>query len=553
MKKSIFVLLSVFIVFNGLNSKADNVIKEKATVSKATVYLRGAQLTCSADITTVPGLNQLIFEGVSPSLNPNSLQAAAKGNVVIMDVKYQLVYNEIPGKANPKPVDRSMKNMTDSLALLNYDIESLNEQMQSLQTEKNIILNNRLLKGESVRDTLDMFMEGISYLRTRLNNITLENLALKKNIFYKNELKTLLEKRIQELKKVNQVGETPKQVAVPTIVVLVFAEAITKSRVSVNFFVDQAAWLPVYDLRASANGTIDLNYKAELRQQTGMDWNNIDLTLSTANPALTTAKPVLTPFYLSFVQNHRRKFNNESLELLSKSAATSAVRETDEAKEDMLLDARTLAQYTEERDGMLQTEYDIKLKYSIPHDDQMHLVLIQGKSLKAHYLYSAVPKLDMNAFLMAEVYDLNELNLLPGNSRIYLDGSYVGKSVLNPDGFSDTLQLGLGKDRTLIVQRKKMKDKIKERMLADEKTISTTYELTIKNNKATAATLDISDQIPVSNDPAIKVELIDGDGAVLNPETGILNWKLSLKSMEAKKIRFTYEVKLPKSKALAGR
>ncbi len=553
MKNKILCLLLLAGTLAAQPAHSENVKTIEAKVSDATVFLRGAQLTCISDFIVVPGINQFIFEGVSPNLDPNSLQASAKGNITIMDVKFQTRYNEIPPKENPNQIDKTLKIVNDSLVMLNFEIEEMNEQLQSFTTEKNILLNNRLLKGESLRDTLDMFKEGIAFLRLRLADISNESMLLKKKLYYKNDKKQTLENRIQDLNKINQAGKTPVKESVPTIVVMAYADLQTNAKISVSFFVDRAAWLPTYDLRANSDGTIDLNYKAELRQQTGMDWKNVSLTLSTGNPALSTQKPILNPFYLSFAHSYNKRIQNESRELLSKiPSLQGATAAADEEKDAVMLDAPTLAAYTDQRDGMIQTEYDIKLKYNIPHDDEMHVVSIQQKSLKGKYQYSAVPKLDMNAYLMAELVDLTELNLIPGNSRIYLDGSFIGRGVLNPDAFKDTINLSFGKDRSIVVNRKRLKDKTKERILVDEKTISTTYELTIKNNKSGAVNIDLTDQIPVSQDPTIKIALLDGEGSTLNEETGLLSWKLNLKPMESKTIRFSYEVKLPKSKNLAG-
>jgi len=554
MKKELLALLLITGLLLSHSAFSENTKTVKATVNKATVYLRGAQLHCSSDFLASPGINHFIFEGVSPNLDVNSLQASAKGNITIMDVKFQVRYNDAPPKENPNQIDKTLKLVNDSLVMLNFEIEEYNEQLQSLTTEKNILLNNRLLKGESLRDTLDMFKEGIAFLRARLANISAETTELKKKLYYKNAHKTALQARINELNKINQTGNTAVKESVPTIVVMAYSEIQTNAKVSVSFYVDQAAWLPSYDLRANSSGTIALNYKAELRQQTGMDWNNVSLTLSTGNPALNTQKPVLTPFYINFAQNFRKKLKEENRELMSKVPSLQATAAGNEDSQDeMMLDAATLASYTEEREGMLQTEYEIKLKYSIPHDDDLHMVAIQSKEINSQFHYSAVPKMDVNAFLMADILDLSDMNLIPGSSRIYLDGSFVGKSVLNPDAFTDTIQLSLGKDRSIVLSRKKLKDKTKEKLLVDEKTILTSYEIKIKNNKSTSISLDLTDQIPLSVMADIKISLVDSDGGTLNPETGLLTWKLDLKALETKTIQFSYELKVPKSKGLAGR
>ncbi|REJ81712.1 MAG: mucoidy inhibitor MuiA family protein [Bacteroidetes bacterium] len=531
---------------------AENIKRIKAEVNKATVYLRGVQLSCTSEFTTQSGFSQVIFEEVSPMLDVNSIQANAKGSIVILDVRFQTFYNESQNTDLAARHERVLKAAGDSLVMLNFEIEELNDQVQSLATEKNILLNNRLLKGESQKDTLELFKEAISYLRSRLNNISAESTVLKRKLFYKNDEKKKLEKRIQDLNRISKAGQNGNKESIPSIVVKIYSEAPATAKVTVSFYVDQAAWLPSYDLRATASGNIELHYKAELNQKTGMDWKNIDLTLSTANPALSAEVPKLSPFYINFVRQYRNKITNESKELLSKSSVAGAAREESNSADELYLDAKNLAAYTTEQEGMIRTEFEIKLKYSIPHDESMHVVMIKNKTLSTEYKFTAVPRLDMNAYLLAEVHNMGELNLLPGSSRIYFDGSYIGKSVLNPDAFADTLEMSLGRDRGIHVSRKKLKDKVKEKILADEKILTVSYELNVKNNKNMAISLKLKDQIPVSQDPMVKVELTERDGAELIQETGMLDWNLSLKAQESKKIRFTYEIRMPKSKNIAG-
>ncbi len=534
------------------SSFAYTVKTNKAIVSGATVFLSGAQLTCSAEFNLQPGINQLIFEGVTPSLDQNSLQASAKGNIVIMDVKFLTRYNEVAKKGNPKPVDKQLKMANDSLTLLNYEIEELNDQLQGLQTEKNILLNNRLIKGESLRDTLELFKGSMEFLRSKLNDIAIESTSIKKKLFYKNEKKGELDTRIAELNQINSIGEQPPQIAINTVVVMVHADAATTASVNVSFFAPNAAWLPSYDLRANTNGTIELIQKAELKQNTGMDWNNISLTLSTGNPTQSTQKPLLTPFYLGFIQNFKKKREvTIANEKVPSATANGYILDSPSAKDEEV-DALTLAEFTTANEGMIQTEYEIKLKYTIPNDDNMHVVAIQNKTIKADYKYAVVPKLDPGAYLVASITDWNEMNLIPGTSRIYFDASYIGKSSIDPSISDDTLTLSLGKDRSIMINRKKLKDKTKVKVLQDEKTVSTTYEIMIRNNKSTSINIDINDQIPLSNMADVKIALMKSDDAKYNEETGELTWNISLKPKEVKKIQFSYDIKLPKDKRLAG-
>lgn len=554
MLRKIILIPVILLLIVPATTKADHVKTTKANVSAATVFLSGAQLTCSSEFTAQPGINQFVFENVSPLLDPNSLQASGKGNVVIMDAKFLTRYNEAPKKAAPKPLDNRLKLATDSMTLLSYEIDELNEQLQGLQTEKNIILNNRLIKGETHRDTLELFTKSIEFLRERLNNISTETTSYKKKLFYKNEQQRKLQERINLLSQIDNNIPVQEDLAIHTIIVMVHAEVAAQTNISVSFFVPNAAWLPAYDLRANANGTIDLIHKAELSQNTGMDWNNISLTLSTGNPNQNQQKPVLTPFYLGFVQQYKQRLSagvaSDAPQTLQSITIESKNKKPN--RESAEMDAVTIAELTTASEGMIETQYDIKIKYTIPNGDNMHVIAIQNKNIKAAYKYASVPKLDNGAYLIADITDWNEMNLIPGTSRIYFDGSYLGKSFLDPTQAEDTLTLSLGKDRAININRKKLKDKTKEKIFAENKTVSTTYEIMIRNNKSTTATININDQVPLSNMDDVKVELISSDGAIYNAETGLLNWDVTLKPKEVKKIRFTYEIKLPKDKRLAG-
>jgi uncharacterized protein (TIGR02231 family) len=166
--------------------------------------------------------------------------------------------------------------------------------------------------------------------------------------------------------------------------------------------------------------------------------------------------------------------------------------------------------------------------------------------------YSAVPKLDPDAFLMGKLVGWEDLNLLPSSARLYFDESFIGTTTIDPQTTSDTLLINLGRDKEVVMKRITLKEKCKEQVLSDYKVHTKSYEITIRNTKAIALDFDLEDQIPVSSDPNIKINIIDKDGADLNELNGQLSWHFKLKPKETKKVRFTYEVKYPKDKFIQG-
>jgi uncharacterized protein (TIGR02231 family) len=559
MKTSSIFLNACVLFLIHFNIKAANTFKAK--VEKATVYLNGAQLFSSHDVILTQGVNEIIFEGVSPRLQAASLQASGKGNFTIMEVKFDAIYPETV--AAPKTSAKKLKALqmvNDSITELQLQLDEITDKLNALQSEKNILLNNRLIKGETKRDTLGLFKDAMEYLRIRLNNLNTETYKLKREQHTRNQQLAALQQREAELTalitQVENTGIPPAQ-ANHRVIVSVLADLATAGSVSINYFVAQAGWIPEYDLRADNNtNKLQLTHKARITQNTGVDWNNALITLATGTPMQSTTKPDLTPAYLSFYnayqQSQKKAAIMEKPQTLFFSETTStkggSVRnEVDDAK-----DASFSYDWTAVTENLLNTEYEVKLKYNIPSDGQQHLVAIQTKDLKTNYNLSAVPKLDGSAYLLAKINGWEDLNLIPGNSRIYFDGTYIGESYIDPNTTNDTLTLSMGRDKGIVIQRKKLKDKTKEKVLLEEKTITVTYEIMVKNTKAVNAELHIDDQIPLSSNPAILVKLIEGSKAKYDTETGKLSWDVNLKPKESKKISFTYEVKIPKDKTIAG-
>jgi uncharacterized protein (TIGR02231 family) len=163
----------------------------------------------------------------------------------------------------------------------------------------------------------------------------------------------------------------------------------------------------------------------------------------------------------------------------------------------------------------------------------------------------AVPKLDPHAYLNSRIPNWNNLNLLAGNASVYFEDAYVGETFLNTMQFDDTLQVSLGKDPNILVERIKVKEFSSHKLLSGYQTASLNFNIKILNNKKTAIDLTIEDQAPISKNKSIEVKLHSLDGKY-DMETGKLTWKLKLNPNEQKVLGFGYELKYPKNKMISG-
>jgi uncharacterized protein (TIGR02231 family) len=156
--------------------------------------------------------------------------------------------------------------------------------------------------------------------------------------------------------------------------------------------------------------------------------------------------------------------------------------------------------------------------------------------------------LDLDAFLFAQVTGWESLNLLAGPAYIYFEGTYVGESLLDLGGVGDTLDISLGRDKGVTVQRTKRKDYSQRQVVGSKRTESVGWEISVRNNKAQAIDLVITDQYPIAVRSEIEVKLDDNGGAQVNTEKGFLTWKVKVDPRTNQKWTFGYSVKVPKER-----
>jgi uncharacterized protein (TIGR02231 family) len=209
-----------------------------------------------------------------------------------------------------------------------------------------------------------------------------------------------------------------------------------------------------------------------------------------------------------------------------------------------------LEEFVSVADNTLDLTFDIDLPMDIPTTGKEQTATLKVMDIPANYKHYAVPKLDKDAYLLAEVPGWEKLNLLPGSANIILEGTYVGKSFIDPNSTQDTLNLTLGKDKRVIIKREKMNDFSSTKFLGSSKLQKFTYQVTVRNTKNEITNMLLKDQFPLSTMKEIEVELVDAGGAEVKSEIGVLNWRLSLKPNETRTVRFSYTVKYAKDKML---
>ena len=199
-----------------------------------------------------------------------------------------------------------------------------------------------------------------------------------------------------------------------------------------------------------------------------------------------------------------------------------------------------------EVDNTTSTEFKIENPYTIPSDGQQYTVKMIEHKLEAEYEYFCVPKINDDAFLTAEIPDWSGLHLLTGELNIFFKGTYLGKSMLDANNLSDTLSLSLGVDKDIVVQRTKIKDLSKRRIIGLKKIESRSWDIEVLNKKNQTINIVIKDQFPIPTNEDITVDRINYNGAELDEDTGSLTWNHQLKPGESNQSNFAYSIKYNK-------
>ena len=518
-------------------AKADEGQKVASKVQKVTVFLKGAQVTRTAAVNINAGTTDLIFNNISPNIDPQSIQVHANGEFTILSVKHEMNYLSSASNKTQQLSDLHAKQKS-----INDKITMLNNMLAIYQAEETVIAKNQSVKAENA--TLDVLKlkQALDFQTERLTMLK------QKEQDAGNQIATLYTERQQYDNQINEInnGQTT---ATSNIVVTVSSKTALQSIFSVSYLTADASWYASYDIRAkNVNGPLTIVYKANVLQRSGEDWKNVKLTLSTGLPSNNAIKPELMPYYLN-VYNVNKALRGR--------VAGVAVNRDEDKESNQLAEvvvasgyAKSIPVNVDMQEAQTSVEFNIENPYSVTNDSKACQVEINEVNVNATYQYYAAPKISTDVFLTASVTDLNKYNLLSGDANVFFEGTYIGKSRIDMQAMSDTLNLSLGNDKGILVKRTLEKNLTQNQTFGSNKKETKSWVIEVKNRKNQKVNLLVEDQIPVSQNSSIEVEAQETSGVKPDATTGKVSWNLTLNSQDDKKLQLKYMVKYPKSQSV---
>ena len=535
MKQS-FSLLLLFVSGMLLAQKP---VFTNAKVKAATVYFNAAEISQTANANLPAGTSEIVVKNVANYLSESSVQIGAPASVTVLSVQFT---NDYISEYDVDENSPAIKKVKDSIALVQKELNKVINAKNAENKTIELLDKNQQVFGQNSGLSVTELMKMVDYYKTKRTEISNTVNALTE------KEKKLNETLVRLNSKLELNTEKEEKTSTGKLVLQVMNSVAGNVPLEISYLTNNANWTPFYDLRADNVTTpINMMYKAQVVQNTGVDWKKVKLTLSSGMPNQNNQAPTMSPWFLRYPNVAQYGYESQALQ----EVVVQAPGIKKELKGRVAgVQVNSISDYTTINENQLNISFDIDIPYDILSNGKKHSVALKEIRLPASYKYYAAPKLDKEAFLLAEITDYGKYNLLKGEANIIFEGMYVGKTWVNPGQTSDTLNLSMGRDKKVSIKREKVVDKSGTKFLSSKKEQTFTYDIIIRNNKKEAVSMKIEDQIPLSTDKEIEIELKDKDGAKINSENGLLTWEINLKPNETKKIRLSYLVKYPKDKII---
>jgi len=341
------------------------------------------------------------------------------------------------------------------------------------------------------------------------------------------------------------------------------ADAPGSAVLRVSYSVRGARWLPLYDARLDT-GTkdrkpaLELVRRAEIVQQTGEDWADVALTVSTVRTAKGGNAPELRPLIVRLTDPAALKTDRDrtiSQYQRNLAAPLAPPKATAPASGGLLDTAPAEEREATVESGGFQVVFRIGGRVSVGANEGAKSFRVSSANLAPDLMVRATPALDDTAYLEASFKQAEDAPLLPGRISLYRDGIFVGRGAMALTPKDETVRLGFGADEKVKVTRTMVRrNEGTTGIITSSKTDEREFKITVRNGHDTAIKITVEDQLPVSETSDIAVEMLP----LTTPPTqkdpqdrrGVLAWAFDAQPGEVKDIKLGWRLHWPAAKTV---
>ncbi len=504
-------------------------------VTQVNVYLNAAQIAHSQKVKFKPGVGKYVFTGLAMNIEKEHISLRNLGSAQLLALNLFKITENTEVLSLNEDILVSLGRTKDTLINLEKSILKANSDVAGLELEKRMLEKNDDIIGNSKTLTLEELKATTAYFRERYSSVGVDLEVRKK------DLAKLKKQKVKILKSAfNAENEDEENLNFSIVVAEInnTGPEFTAEPLLV-YLAKESGWIPVYDVFSTNNKSLRIEYRAKILNNTGLDWINQAITLSTADPFEYYAAPDLEPFYVG---------RDEYDEGYSKSYSKNYYSRNN-ASQQQQQEQQQIQNSKEEE--ILTPDHEVKFvlskSYNFKSGSTPFYVDVTSYDLSPEYIFRTAPKKEQQVYQIARIKDWEKLNLLDGVANIYNNGIFLGKSYINLGNIEDYLELPLGVVDFVYVKHRLVNEYSGKKFLGGDIVATRNYEIKLKNTGTEKILIELIDQVPVSEVSNIKTEGVEyTEGGEKDNVSGRITWKVELGASSEKAYLLKYSVTYPR-------
>ena len=525
---------------------AQKPIYTKAKVTAVKVYRNSAELQNTVSFSIPSGISEIVIGNISEEINEKTIQIGVNSkNISILSSQFTSDYSTDfkMDTTNPqiKKVNDSIKIVENLISKNRIELDANKKAVELLDKNQTVLVGSNSSNVAQLTQLTEFYTNKRIELENKLVSLKTKGDDLSKKLSrLKSSLKTKEQKEAEEF-------------ADGVIVLKLMSPTAGNIKLNINYLTDNVSWKPYYEIKAEKiSAPLDVTFKAIVKQNTGLDWKGVKLTLINGNSSRNNYAPTVSPWFIYARSPREREIQREEASLIkTRAVASNAVKDIALEEGEEVVRYTTAAAFTISANE-LNTSYDIDIPYDILSNNEDHLISLYQQKIPADYQYFTAPNYNREAYLLAKIKDFSKYNLVSAPASVIFENMYIGETRVSPDQTNNEMNITLGNDPKISIRREEVQDKSGEKFLSSYREKVITYDLVIKNNKKEQISIEVKDRFPLSNNEAVKIEVLDKSGAAKDDEKGFLTWNIKLSPSETKKLRVSYKVRYPKDYTING-
>lgn len=528
MKIKILILIAIISLNVNFSFAQSNEIHLFSKPKEVTVYPKGAMVNYQFNVNLKKGINRLIIDSLPSELDKDLILTSLSGENVIVISEYVQNYDVVTFES------KAIKTLKDTINNIKLKLNEIKAMIEGLRHEKILLADIKFEQKSDKNNQFKEILDSSPFLSKRISEILAEINKLENT-------KDVVEEKLKELEFKLEILNNALFLSNNYQVILeVNAESANTSTLNFTYFTSEASWVLTYDLIVDKiNEPLKLVYKAMLKQKSGVNWENVTLTFSNKDPD--SNKKLPRPNTWLIREDEERYYRSSSSEDNPLSPQINSYKK-DRGRSPSPKNSEV---YSSVSSNNLNVEFKLLSNITIKSNNQSYGLKVDHREIKASYSHYTYPAKGTKAYIIAQISNWSNLNLIGGEANIYFENGYMGKTNIDPNDVRDTLDIIIGIDKNIAITHELISEMTEDKFFSSNTVQHKGYKIKVKNNSQNKINIKILENYPISASDNIEVKLLEFSNAENNLETGLLTWIKNIEPNKLEELKVLFRLDAP--------